>query len=109
METSVQQYQRLHGILRHYHLKISHLEILQSHGSLVARVETPDTAYVLRICYPMTPLERVQEELNWLFALQRDTDLVVPSPVANEQGAFITSWTASELDSLPHGVLFKWV
>ena len=109
METPAQQYQRLHEILRHYHLKISHLEVLQNHGSLVARVDTPSTTYVLRICYPMTALERVQEELKWLFALQRDTDLVVPSPVANEQGAFITSWAGSELDPLQHSVLFNWV
>src|SRR5258708_1276695 len=109
METSAQQYQRLYEILHHYRLKISHLEVLQNHGSLVARVETPDTPYVLRICYPLTALARVQEELDWLLALQHDTDLVVPSPVANEQGAFITSWRASELDSVQHCVLFNWV
>ncbi len=109
METSAQQYQRLYEILHHYRLKISHLEVLQNHGSLVARVETPDTPYVLRICYPMTALARVQEELDWLLALQHETDLVVPSPVANEQGAFITSWRASELDPVQHCVLFNWV
>jgi Ser/Thr protein kinase RdoA (MazF antagonist) len=109
MEISAQQYQRLYEILHHYRLEISRLEILQNHGSLVARVDTPGASYVLRICYPMSPLERIQEEIDWLLALKRDTALVVPSPVANEQGAFITSWATSELEPLQHCVLFEWI
>jgi len=109
MEIPAQQYQKLYDILHHYRLEISRLEVLQNHGSLVARVDTPGASYALRICYPRCPLERVQEEVDWLLALKRDTDLVVPTPVANEQGAFITSWTASELEPLQHCVLFNWI
>src|SRR5260370_3301546 len=97
METSAQQYQRLYEILHHYRLKISHIDVLQNHGSLVARVETPATPYLLRISYPLTALARVQEELDWLLALQHQTDLVLPSPAANAQAAFITSWSGRQL------------
>ncbi|GLV59724.1 homoserine kinase [Dictyobacter sp. S3.2.2.5] len=109
MELSVEQYQELYRILRQYPLEVSHLELLQYHGRAVARVETPDAPYVLRVSYPLTRVERVREELDWLQALRHDTDLIVPSPVANKQGEFITSWGVDEGEPLQYCLLFNWV
>lgn len=109
MEKTSDLSQKLHLFLQQYRLNDPHLKMLQNHGSLVVQVMVGTVSYVLRVCEPTTPAAHVQEELDWLFALRRETDLLAPSPVANDQGTYITPWIASEGDPVHLCVLFNWV
>ena len=46
------------------------------------------------------------EELHWLLALRRDTDLIVPEPVPACDGTFIQAISDPDTPGPWHGVLF---
>ena len=103
------QEKMLRDILLQYELKNPHTDVLQHHGNLVVRVQTANAVYVLRVYEQATSPERIQEELEWLVALQRDTDLAVPSPVTNREKTLITPWIGHGVSILHYAVLFNWV
>ena len=97
------------GVLRAYGIENAQTEILRHLGNTVVRVQTDHLQYALRICTPEVTAQRLTEELEWLKALQRNTDLVVPTPVANACEKLITTWVTSEDESTRCCVLFKWI
>jgi len=72
--------------------------------------------YVMRIHratgvdgHPRRTAAEIRSEMEWLAALRRDTDLVVPEPVRTRDGALLTT---VEVDGVPDPrlcVLFHWV
>ncbi|MGA7730287.1 MAG: phosphotransferase [Chloroflexia bacterium] len=81
------------------------------------RVETADgERYVIRIHTPangsLTPgrtEDQIRSEMEWLAALRRDTDLVVPVPVRTRDDKLLTR---VEVEGVPEArvcVLFRWV
>jgi len=66
--------------------------------------------YALRLRPPgWHSTQPIAEELQWLLALRRDTDLVVPEPVPACDGTLIQAIRAPDTPELWHGVLFHWV
>jgi Ser/Thr protein kinase RdoA (MazF antagonist) len=71
-------------------------------GNLVLRVDAEKT-YALRLCTPDMSRQRLDTEANWLAALRRDMDLLVPEPVVNIRGNLV-----SEVEGRLC-VLFEWL
>ncbi|MEH2433173.1 MAG: phosphotransferase [Nostoc sp.] len=73
--------------------------------------------FLFRIHYPIAELgDRIwqqdaviESELMWLNALYQDTDLVVPYPVQNLSGSFITSVRIDDISETLNCILLKWV
>ena len=67
-------------------------------------------AYALRLRPPgWHRTQPMAEELQWLLALRRDTDLVVPEPVPACDGTLIQDISAPDTSEPWQGVLFHWV
>ena len=67
-------------------------------------------AYALRLRPPgWHRTQAIAEELQWLLALRRDTDLVVPESVLACDGTLIQEISAPDTPEPWHGVLFRWV
>ncbi|WP_375472124.1 phosphotransferase enzyme family protein [uncultured Nostoc sp.] len=73
--------------------------------------------FLLRIHYPIAQFcDRIwqqhaviESELIWLIALHQDTHLVVPYPVQNLSGSFITSVAVDDISETLNCTLLKWV
>ena len=66
-------------------------------------------AYALRLRPPgWHRTQPMAEELHWLLALRRDTDLIVPEPVPACDGTFIQAISDPDTPGPWHGVLFHW-
>lgn len=85
--------------LAQYDLKINTITPIGQSGSTVFKVEDEHGKfYSLRLHIPrISTLEPVwtqpdvlESELVWLEALSRETDLIVPEPVRNREGSFVT-------------------
>jgi Ser/Thr protein kinase RdoA (MazF antagonist) len=90
-------------VLSAYGLESATITTLRHLGNYVAKVEQSDVSYGLRICVPETKLERLQVERKWLRALSRDTDLIVPQPIKNKSGEWITTLSDRK------AILFSWI
>lgn len=67
-------------------------------------------AYALRLRPPgWHSTQSLAEELQWLLALRRDTDLVVPEPVPACDGTLIQEISDPDTPGPWQGVLFRWV
>jgi len=67
-------------------------------------------AYALRLRPPgWHRTQPMAEELQWLLALRRDTDLVVPEPVPACDGTLIQDISDPDTSEPWQGVLFHWV
>ena len=71
-----------------YNLKNFDAELIRHYDNSVYKIKTEKT-YALRICSPKTTAKRLQAEVDWLTVL-KDTNLMVPKPVANKQGDLIS-------------------
>ncbi|MDF5710016.1 MAG: phosphotransferase [Nostoc sp. S4] len=73
--------------------------------------------FILRIHYPISRCcDRIwqqqaviESELMWLTALHEDTDLVVPYPVHNQSGTFVTSVAIAQTSKTLNCTLLNWV
>ncbi len=73
--------------------------------------------FLLRIHYPIAKFRDriwqqhtvIESELMWLTALHRDTDLVVPYPVQNLSGTYITSIAIDDTSETLNCTLLKWI
>jgi Ser/Thr protein kinase RdoA (MazF antagonist) len=97
-------------MLESYGLQTPKLKLL-SHGyNTIFRVDTENRKFAFRLgVNSLRSLENVKAELAWLQALTRETDLIVPKPIATLNGKWIVS---QDLDGVPraiHCVLFEWL
>ena len=74
--------------LESYDVRVRTLAPLAMHQNMMFRLVTEDgRRFVVRVNMPgmRTPLD-IASEMAWLAALRRDTDLVVPEPLATRTG-----------------------
>ncbi|MBD2528229.1 phosphotransferase [Nostoc flagelliforme FACHB-838] len=75
------------------------------------------TLFLLRIHYPIAEFRDriwqqyavIESELLWLTALHQDTNLVVPYPIQNLSGSFITSIAIDDTSEKLNCTLLRWV
>ena len=89
-------------ILALYDLDAADTKLIRHYDNLIYKIKT-ENSYALRICSLKTTQRQLKNEINWLIALRQDTNLLVPKPVANKQGNFI-----SQLEDR-YCVLFEWL
>ncbi len=97
-------------LLEHYGLPNPKLKLI-SHGyNTIFRVDTQNQKFAFCLgVNSLRSLENVNAELAWLQALARDTDLIIPKPVATVNGDLTIS---QEIEGIPraiHCVLFEWL
>lgn len=99
--------------LQAYDLQVGALRLLTIETNAVYRVDGADgRRYVLRVGrgghIGHSPGE-VRSETEWLAALDRDTDLRVPVPLANVAGELVTLIEAPGVPDPRNCVLFRWL
>ena len=108
--------------LAQYNVGAAQLIFLGHSENVTFRVDTRDgenfaTFKVLRIHHPITQFRDriwqqqavIESELMWLTALHQDTDLVVPYPLQNLSGTFITSVAIDDTSTTLNCTLLNWV
>lgn len=116
--------------LAQYNVSVAQLVFLGHSENVTFRVETwnnqnfatsgeydEQTLFLLRIHYPIAKFcDRIwqecaviESELIWLTALYEDTDLIVPYPVQNLSGSFITCVAVDDISETLNCTLLKWV
>ena len=97
--------------LQQYALVVSRIRLIAVHTNCLFRIDTVDGAkYALRICTPGEhTLADNLAEITWLTALQRDTDLHVPTPINNRNGSPITMAEAEGVPEARRCILFEWI
>ncbi|MCI0398355.1 MAG: phosphotransferase, partial [Chloroflexi bacterium] len=74
------------------------------------RIDTNNGRYVLRINRPEhRSLAEIHSEMVWLAAISRETELVVPNPLANRAGQLVTTMAVAGVPEPRHCALFQWV
>ncbi len=98
-------------ILPLYGLQAASCELLQYEDNAVYRLVAPTGAeLVLRISATEGHSAATQlSEAQWLLALRHETDLLVPGPMLNLEGAPVTTIEMPEVAGPRHCVLFSWV
>ncbi len=99
--------------LKAYDLPVARVRLITNETNGIFRIDAGDgRRFVLRVgrggAIGHTPTE-ARSEVEWLGALARETDLLVPAPVANRDGEAVTH---VEVRGVPHArdcVLFDWV
>jgi Ser/Thr protein kinase RdoA (MazF antagonist) len=100
--------------LQHYDLDVKRVRLLSNHLNGIFRVDLQSgQKLVLRVCLPEPEsghsLPEIRSEMMWLDALSRDTDLGVPTPFANRQGALVTTVEVEGVPQARHCVVFGWI
>lgn len=96
--------------LEGWDVEVARLGALAVSQNWMYRLETADgRRFVVRVNRPgMRDALDIASEMTWLAALRRDTDLVVPSPLPDRDGAYVR-----EVDDglgTPHAVsVFSWI
>ncbi len=96
--------------LASYPVPVDHLSPLKQVYNKNFRLVAQDgEQYMLRVCHPRRiSVEPVRSELQWLAALNQDTDLRVPAPVLNKHGQNVTVVTDTDVPGARLCVLFHW-
>jgi Ser/Thr protein kinase RdoA (MazF antagonist) len=96
--------------LTRYGVSEARLTLLRHEHNTTFRVDSAAAAYLLRINRPgvYTPAV-VESELTWLVALERDTDLGVPEPVAARDGSLLVVARADGVPEPRSCVLLRWL
>ncbi len=98
--------------LQHYDLEVSRVRLVSNDLNGIFRVDTAaGLKLAMRVCLPEAghSLQEIRSEMIWLEALSRDTGLGVPEPVANRDGALVTTVKTDGVPEARHCVLFGWM
>lgn len=97
--------------LENYDLDVRRVSLVTNEMNGIFRIDTAaGSRYILRICFPqMHSPGEIRSEMMWLAALRRDTDLIVPQPLTNRDGALVTTVEAPGVPEARHCVVFGWV
>ena len=86
------------------------LVLLRHEQNATFRVDGDGARYVLRINRPGLQSEAtVESEMAWLAALRRDTDLVVPEPVATRDGSLVVTVADPGVPGARCCALLRWI
>lgn len=73
-------------------------------------VSSKGEQYLLRICHPRrTSVIEARSETDWLTALRKDTDLLVPEPIPNLRGETVTVTVVEGVTQARLCILYRWV
>src|ERR1700719_2670058 len=95
-----------------YDLEQARITPLQHFLNTTFRIDIPypKQRYALRISRAgYQDAATIRSELLWLQAIRRETDLVVPEPLANRNGLLLTTVEIPGVPEPRHCVLFRWV
>jgi Ser/Thr protein kinase RdoA (MazF antagonist) len=93
--------------LQAYDLERPRIRTVRHTWNTVFQVNTPRGRYALRINRPGVRDETdIRSELQWLAALRRDTDLVVPEAIPTRSGDLMRTFGR---DPQHHAALFTWL
>lgn len=97
--------------LSHYDIDAAQLKSLQHGDNTTFRVDTATgERFLLRIHRPTNKtVSEVRSELFWLLDLSRDTNLVVPQPVASRSGELVTVEFVEGVPEPRMCVVLRWV
>lgn len=100
-----------HAALQNYAITVHRLSLLTVDTNTIFRVDASNGArFALRICTPgQHSLNDNLIELTWLTALARDSTLRIVTPVANQQGDYLTQVTLPTVPEERRCVLFRWI
>lgn len=104
----------------HYGLCNARIDLLTHRENTTFRVTVPPqtehtkdiggTKFVLRVYGPVAPSPTmIRSELLWLAAIRRDTDLVVPEPVPDQNDSLLTEVSVEGIPKPRLCILFHWV
>ncbi|NDJ21275.1 phosphotransferase [Nostoc sp. B(2019)] len=108
-------------VLAQYNVSAARLVFLGHSENVTFRIDTRDTenceSFLFRIHHPIAQFRDriwqqhavIESELAWLSALHQDTDLVVPYPVQNLNGTFVTSVAIDHTTETLNCTLLNWV
>ncbi len=97
--------------LAQYDVGVDRLTLLGRHQNTMFKLVTSDgRRFVVRVNMPgmRSPLD-IASEMAWLDALRRDTDLVVPRPLATRDGRFMTMAAAPGVPEPRAVSVFDWI
>lgn len=98
----------LPAILHAYRLSDATPVLLQDTRNSIYRLDTADRRYVVRICPDHATIHAdLEDEVTWLTYVAQRHLVRVPTPVQNQQGAFITSIDAAGNPFLC--CVFEWI
>jgi len=109
------QVRRLRGLavaaLAKYDVAYSRLTLVNHGENTTYRVDgEASDRYLLRIHRPRYQTDTgIVEEMEWLNALHSDTDLIVPNPVQNRAGTYLSKASAPGIPETRNCVLFEWI
>ena len=98
-------------VLERYPFEVRELEHLATHSNVMYRVVTSDgRQLVLRVGDPFgNSRANIEFEVDWLSALNKETELDVVNPIPTGYGALIVDAREPESDLTRPCVLFSWV
>jgi Ser/Thr protein kinase RdoA (MazF antagonist) len=105
-------------ILSNYAIPYTEITYLGHSENVTYRVQADTDTYLLRIHFPVSSDFRSHEwrqpdviasEFMWLQAVARDTQLIVPTPIQNQQGAFVTSVVVDGLAETLQATVLHWI
>ncbi len=102
-----QQFYRIaKAALAHYNINDAELVFMAIAGNVTFRVESKKQGkFLLRLhhtvafdrnVWSISGRKEIESELMWLSALRRDTNLIVQTPVRNQEGHFVTRGSLNE-------------
>jgi Ser/Thr protein kinase RdoA (MazF antagonist) len=98
--------------LKRYDLEVARLSLVTNDLNGIFRIDTRDgQKYILRVSLPEGGHTRdhIAAEMDWLAALDRDTDLHVPRPIPARDGAFVVEAGAPGVPQPRLCAVFTWV
>ncbi|EFH84062.1 phosphotransferase enzyme family protein [Ktedonobacter racemifer] len=99
------------GVLPHYGLASAQSVLLQYEDNAVYRITPrPGEHFVLRVSAADAHSPAAQRsEMQWLMALRRETDLLVPEPIPNDVGELVTMGAVRDVPEPQPCVLLRWI
>lgn len=99
-------------VLQEYGVKPSKLQQITSASNTIFRVSTTSSGdYVLRMTAPKSchGSDEIRSEIAWLHALDRDTDIGIPTPIPRMDGLYVTDVSVPGTPESVCCALYRWV
>ncbi len=97
--------------LKNYDLDVADVRLITNEYNGIFRLETTGgERWILRVCRPgeRTP-DEILSEMEWLAALRRDTDMIVPKPLETREGKLTCRVAVPGVPETRTCVVFSWL